>query len=41
MFETEKRQMNTSRRKQELNIIVLGLFGFGSFENISDLVLKI
>jgi hypothetical protein len=33
--------MNTIRRKQKLYFFVFGLFGFGSFEFVSDFVLRI
>jgi len=41
MFETEKRQMNTIRRQQKFIFMCLGYFGFGSFEIVSDFVLRI
>jgi len=41
MFETKKGRMNATRRKQKLNIYVFGLFGFGSFEIVSDFELRI
>jgi hypothetical protein len=41
MFETEKCQTNTTRRRQKLYVYVFGLFGFGSFEIVSDFVLRI
>jgi len=41
MSETNKGQMKTTRRQQELHIYVFGVFGFGSFEFVSDFVLRI
>jgi hypothetical protein len=41
MSETNKGQMKTTRRQQELYIYVFGVFGFGSFEFVSDFVLRI
>jgi len=41
MFETEKYQTNTTRRRQKLYVYVFGLFGFGSFEIVSDFVFRI
>jgi hypothetical protein len=41
MLETKKPQMNTTGHKQALYIYAFGLFEFGSFEIISDFVLRI
>jgi hypothetical protein len=41
MLETKKPQMNTTGHKQTLYIYAFGLFEFGSFEIVSDFVLRI
>jgi hypothetical protein len=41
MTETKKHQISTTRRKQKQDIDAFGLFGFGSFEFVSDFVLRI
>jgi hypothetical protein len=38
MFETEKCQTNTTRRRQKLYVYAFGLFGFGTFEIVLHFV---
>jgi hypothetical protein len=41
MFETTKRRVNTAGRKQKRYPCVFEIFGFESFEFVSDFVLRI